>query len=146
MRFVEPDFRRRIAVVEGASAIKKPHSRLGKHSDELVAAEFAEAGIAERIRTTVAVLVGNDQIEVLSVPKRAVALEAVDRDQIVRFSAEPIVIKRVFNGHVFHRRWTEVLEHPTRRRYTRGEVFEPRLIRRDFHSLARLLVRSTLHD
>jgi glutamine amidotransferase PdxT len=70
---------------------------------------FRERRIAEGIRAPIAVLVGDDQVQVLTVTQRPVALEAVDRRQVVRFHPEPIVIE-LFDGYVFYSGWIEALE------------------------------------
>jgi len=85
VRVVEPDLRRGVAAVRGAPAVEDPHQRLGKHADELLAAELSQRRVAERIGAAIAELVGDDQVEVPSVPQRPVNLEAVDRGQVVRF-------------------------------------------------------------
>src|SRR6185312_5169423 len=109
MRIVEADLRRRIAAVEAAPAVENLHLRLRKHSYELVAAELCERRIAEGIRAPIAVLVSNDQVQVLTVTQRPVALEAVDRRQVVRFHSQPIASERV-DEYVVYRWWTEALE------------------------------------
>ena len=145
MRVVEPDFFRGIAAVEGTPAVENLHQRLRRHRRELVTAQLPERRIAEAVRAPIAMLVGNDQVEMLAVAERAVGLEAVDRGQVVRFQPQPIAIPLV-DGNVFHRGWAEVLERSARRRDTRGEIFEPGLIRRDLHALARPLERPRLDD
>ena len=37
-------------------------------------------------------LIGDDEIEVLAVPKRAVAYQAVDRDQVIRLIAKAVFV------------------------------------------------------
>ena len=145
MRVVEPDFFRGIAAVETAAAVENLHQRLRSHRRELVAAQLSERRIAEAIGAPIAMLVGNDQVEVLAVAERAVGLEAVDRGQVVRFHPQPIAIELV-DGNVFHRGWAEVLERPARRSDACGEIFEPGLIRRDLHALAGLLELPRLDD
>ena len=113
---------RRIAAVEGAPAVENLHLRLRKHSDELVAAELSERRIAEGIRAPIAVLVGNDQVQVLAVAQRPVGLEAVDRRQVVRFHPQPIAIELV-DGNVLYRWWIEAFEQlAARRRHVRGDI------------------------
>jgi len=109
MRIVEPDFRRRIPAVEAAPAVQNPHDRLRKHSNELVATELFERRIAEGVRAPIAVLVGNEQVQMLTVPQRPVALEAVDRRQVVRFRPQPIAIE-LLDWNVLYRWWIETLE------------------------------------
>ncbi len=109
MRIVEPDFRRRIAAVEAAPAIQNLHRNFRKHFHELVADELIERRIAEGVRAPIAMLVGNDHFQVLTVPQRPVGLEAVDRRQVVRFHPQPIAIE-FLDWNVFYRRWIETLE------------------------------------
>src|ERR1044072_140354 len=109
MRIVERNFRWRLADVEAAPAVQNPHGRLRKHSHELVATELFERGIAEGVRAPIAVLVGNEQVQVLTVPQRPVALEAIDRRQVVRFHPQPIAIE-LLDWNVFYRWWIETLE------------------------------------
>ena len=80
-----------------------------------------------------------------AVPQRPVGLEAVDRRQVVRFHSQPIAVP-LLDGNVFDGWRIETLEQPARRSDTRGEVFEPGLIRRDLDALARLLDRPRLDD
>ncbi len=93
MRVVEADLRRGIAAVEGAPAVENLHHRLGKHADELVAAELSERRVAEGIRAPIAVLVGDDQVQVPAVAQRPVGLEAVDRRQVVRLHPQPVAVE-----------------------------------------------------
>jgi hypothetical protein len=91
------------------------------------------------------VLVGNDQVQVLTVTQRPVALEAVDRRQVVRFHPQPIAIE-LFDGYVFYSGWIEAFEQRAPLSDTCGKIFKPGLIRRDLNALARLLERSRLDD
>ncbi len=145
MRIVEPDLGRGLAAVECATGVENSHPRLGKHSDVLFTAEFPERGIAEGVRASIAVLVGDDQIEVPSVPQRAVGLEAVDRRQVVRFQPQSIAVE-FFDGHVFDSGWIEAFQQTAPSGDTCRDVFEPRLIRRDLDGLAGLLEPPRLDD
>src|SRR5262249_22824279 len=138
MRIVEPDFGRGIAAVETTAAVENLQNGLREHSHELVAAELVERRIAEGVRAPIAVLVGNDEVEMLAVPQRPVALEAVDRRQVVRLHSQTVAVE-LFDRNVFDRGWIEALERTVRLSDPRGDVFEPGLIRRDLDALARLL-------
>src|SRR5205085_9396419 len=108
---VEADFRGGIATVVAAAAVKGAHLSLRKHPDELVAAELSERRIAERIGAPVAVLIGDDQVEIPAVPQRAIACQAVDRDQVVRLHAQPIAVE-LFDGNILYSWWIESFEQP----------------------------------
>src|SRR6185312_7341052 len=145
MRSVEPDVRRRIAAVETTAAVESLHGRLGKHTGELVAAELFQRRIAEGVRAPIAMLVGDDEVEMPAVAQRPVGLEAVDGRQVVRLQPQPVAIE-LFDRSVFYRWWIEALERPVPRSDACGEIFEPGLIRRDLDALARLLERPRLDD
>src|SRR6185312_16299481 len=121
------------------------HGRLGKHTGELVAAELFQRRIAEGVRAPIAMLVGDNEVEMPAVAQRPVGLEAVDGRQVVRLQPQPVAIE-LFDRSVFYRWWIEALERPVPRSDTCGEVFEPSLIRRDLDALARLLERPRLDD
>src|SRR6185312_11156781 len=121
------------------------HGRLGKHTGELVAAELFQRRIAEGVRAPIAMLVGDNEVEMPAVAQRPVGLEAVDGRQVVRLQPQPVAIE-LFDRSVFYRWWIEALERPVPRSDACGEIFEPGLIRRDLDALARLLERPRLDD
>ena len=60
---------------------------------ELGAAKLFELGIASGILAAVAVLIGDDQVEVPTIPKRAIRDETADRCQVVRLDPEAVVVE-----------------------------------------------------
>ncbi len=80
--------------VVGAAAVEDLHQLLGEHGRELLAAQLAERGIAERVPAPIAVLVGEDDVQVPAVAERPVRLEAVDGDPVVGLVAQPSSSKR----------------------------------------------------
>src|SRR5206468_13055129 len=65
-RTVERDLSRRLAGIESAATIENLRRILGKHPREL-RTELSNFRVAERVRVAIAVLVGDDEIEVLAV-------------------------------------------------------------------------------
>ena len=142
---LELELGRRVVVV-GASRVEHLHDVLGEHAvPVLPVAELVERVVAERVGAAIAVLIGDDQIEVLAPAQRAIAFEAVDRDEVVRLDAEAVVIE-LLDRDVLDGRWSELLERSARWSDARGEIFEPRLIGGDLDGLARLLERTRLYD
>src|SRR6185369_12244666 len=141
----ERDLCRRLASVECASGVKNFHRRLWEHAEEFVAAKLFDVGIARRILAAVAVLIGEDQVEVPTIAKRAIADEAANRGQVVRLDTEAVVVE-LLDRHVLDRGRIEALERATGSSNARRDVLEPRLIGCDLDSLARSLDRTGLHD
>jgi hypothetical protein len=75
------------------------------------------------------VLVGNDQVEMLAVAKRAIGLEAVDGGEVVGLDAEAVLVPFV-DRDILECGRAELLERPARRPDARRDVFEPSLVGR----------------
>ena len=87
------------------------------------------------IRRLVTVQVGQDQIDMLAVPQRAVGRHAADRDAVIGFGAEAIVVEGV-DRHLFDGRRAELLQRGARcLADARGDIFPPRLVGRDAQRL-----------
>ncbi|MFT3916342.1 MAG: hypothetical protein QM704_20375 [Anaeromyxobacteraceae bacterium] len=76
-------------------------------------------------------------------PQGPVDPEAVDGREVVGLGPEAVGVE-LDDRDVLHGRWIEALERPARSRDARGEVLEPRLVRRDLDALARPLERPRL--
>src|SRR5262245_62850775 len=131
----EADFARRFAAVAGTAAIEDLHHVLGEHAEELLAAELAQGRIAEGVGAAIAVLVGEDQVEVAPVTERAIALEALDRRQVVRLDSQAVLVPLV-DRDILDLGGSEGLERSARRSDTGRKVFEPGLVGGDLDALA----------
>ena len=102
---------------------------LGEHAAVCApVAELVERIVAERIGAAIAVLVGDDEVEVLAVAERAIGLQAVDRGEVVGLHAQAVLVQfldlDVLDGDRAERvercRWAACTR--------AGMIFEPRLV------------------
>src|SRR6185369_9709648 len=92
-----------------------------------------------------AVLVGNEEVEVLAVAERPISDQAADRGQIVRLDAEPVLVPFV-DLDVLDRNRPEFGKRAARRRHAGRDIFEPGLVGGDLDGLAGLRLAARLDD
>src|SRR5215831_1427668 len=142
----ELELRGRMAPVVSASPVEHLRDVLGEHAVEVPpVAKLAERVVAERVGAAIAVLIGDDQVEVLAPAQRPIAFQTVDRYEVVRLDAEAVVVE-LLDRNVLDGRRPELLERSAWRSDARGKIFEPGLIGGDLHALARLHERAGLDD
>src|ERR1051325_8838781 len=135
MRAIEADFRRRIPIVECTSPVENLGHVLRKHAREL-RPERSRRRVAERVGAAIAVLVGNDEIEVFAVTISSVADQAVDRDQVVWLVAKAVLVP-LFDCDIRHRWRSEAFERGSADLLaTRWQIFPPCLVGGDLDALA----------
>src|SRR5206468_3144260 len=92
-RLPEREFGGRIAAIEGAAPVEDLLEVFGEPAIiGCPIAQLIERIVAERVRSVVAVLIGDDEIEMLAVAECAVAYQAVDRDQVIRLIAKAVFV------------------------------------------------------
>src|SRR3954454_2713404 len=135
MRAIEADFRRRIPAVERTAAIENLRHVLRKHAREL-RPESSGRRIAERVGAAIAVLIGDDEVEVFAVAIRAVADQAVDRGQVVWLVAKAVLVP-LSDCDIRHRGRIEAFERGSADLLaTRWQIFPPCLVGGDLDALA----------
>jgi serine/threonine protein kinase len=91
-----------------------------------IAITVADA-MAAALLAAEAVLVGENEIEVLAVAQRPISDQAIDGHQIVGFDPEATVVPR-FYRHILHRQRADRVERCARRLHARGNIFERCLV------------------
>src|SRR4029079_1353688 len=128
--------RRRIPAVECTAAVENLRHVLRKHAREL-RPESSSRRVAERVGAAIAVLIGDDEVEVFAVAIRAVADQAVDRGQVVRLVAKAVLVP-LFDCDIRHRGRIEAFERGSAGLLaTRWQIFPPCLVGGDLDALAR---------
>src|ERR1051325_403785 len=121
--------------VELTAAVENLRDGLRKHARDL-RPESSGRRVAERVGAAIAVLVGDDEVEVFAVAIRAVADQAVDRGQVVRLVAEAVLVP-LFDCDIRHRGRIEAFERgPADLLATRWQIFPPCLVGGDLDALA----------
>src|ERR1051325_4086975 len=121
--------------VELTAAVENLRDGLRKHARDL-RPESSGRRVAERVGAAIAVLVGDDEVEVFAVAVRAVANQAVDGGKVVRLVAEAVLVP-LFDCDIRHRGRIEAFERgPADLLATRWQIFPPCLVGRDLDALA----------
>ena len=95
------------------------------------------AGSLKRVGAAIAVLIGDDEVEVFAVAIRAVADQAVDRGQVVWLVAKAVLVP-LFDCDIRHRGRIEALERGSADLLAaRWQIFPPCLVGGDLDALAR---------
>src|SRR6185369_8506098 len=137
-RLPEREFGGRIAAIEGAAPVEDLLEVLGEPATiGCPIAQLVERIVAERVRTVVAVLIGDDEIEVLAVPECAVAYQAVDRDQVIRLIAKAVFVPLLDFDIGDRWRFEMFPGCPARLLAARREIFPPGLVGSDLDALSR---------
>jgi hypothetical protein len=122
----------------GASAIEDLVDLLRKHLRKEIVAEGTRLGLAGRVFGSIAVLVGDDEVQMPAEREPSIALQHADGRKIVRLDAEPVLVE-LSDRRFVHVRRDELLQRFSAALHdARGLVFEPRLHREDFARLPRL--------
>jgi hypothetical protein len=124
-------------MIVGMAWVEDHHRLLGNHLRKFVAGEWSGLRAVKGLLRPIATLVGHDQLDIPTPAKGAVALEAIDGQQIGRFHAESVLIemrdRRVDNV----RRIEMVPRYVARPRHARSTIFDEGLIGGDLPRLRR---------
>src|SRR5258705_1892643 len=135
MRAIKADFRRRIPAPERTAAVENLRYVLRKHAREL-GPESSGRRFAERVGAAIAVLIGDDEVELFAVAIRTVGDQAVDRGQVVWVVAQAVPVP-LFDCDIRHRRRIEAFERGSADLLaTRWQIFPPCLVGGDLDALA----------
>ena len=133
----EADRGRRPTAIVGSPPIQDFHSTFRNELRKVIARKRFCLGLIGRLLGTIGALIGDDELDVAAPPQRAVALEAADGGQIVRFLTQAVFIKPS-HGRIHNLRRIEPFQRrPARFRDSRRLIFEKRLIGRHFAGLRR---------
>jgi hypothetical protein len=81
------EFGRRLTAIEGAARVERDHCFLREVASERRIVDLSDIFAVARVVAAEAVLVGNEEVEVLAVAERPISDQAADRGQIVRLLA-----------------------------------------------------------
>ena len=83
----EVEFGGRLPAIEGAARVERDHCFLREVAPERRIIDLSDIFGVARVVAAEAVLVGNEEVEVLAVAERPISDQAADRGQIVRLDA-----------------------------------------------------------
>ena len=139
------EFGRRLTAIEGASRVERDHRFLRKVAPERRVIDLSNLFGVGRVVAAEAVLVGNEEVEVLAVAERPISDQAADRGQIVRLQPQPVPVPLV-DLDVLDRNRPEFGKRAARRRHASRDIFEPGLVGGDLDGLAGLRLAARLDD
>ncbi len=129
--------RGRLSTVKGSSCVENLHCLFGNKFREVRSGKGIGLGASQRVFRPIAALVGDHQLHIAPPAKRPVAFEAVDRQQVVAFLPQPVVVE-CRHGGVDHLRRMEAIQRVTTRPcHASWLKLEESLVRRHLAGLRR---------